>query len=42
MMGVSDYINTGKVNLYVECCGFYVFELLNDLFQILQINTMFS
>lgn len=42
MMGVSDYIHTGKVNLYVECCVFYVFELLNDLFHILQINTMFS
>ena len=42
MTGVSDYINTNKLNLYAECCIFYVFELLNNLFYILQINTMFS
>lgn len=41
-MGISDYINTSKVNLFVECCIFYVFELSNDLFHILQINTMLS
>lgn len=40
--GVNDYINADKPGPYAEYCIFYVAELLNSLFYILQINTVFS